>query len=95
MYEVYNGYDIKDDYIITSISGNDMFYIDNCIQGFRHCGYILDYILQSKESEEYKQKEIREISETLYRLGEELKKVSIVIKQNKLSKTKFIYEKNK
>jgi hypothetical protein len=87
MYNLFNCFEIEGDYRITSLSGRDIFDIDNCIQGFRHSAYRLE-LLRDSEEDEWKKKTIRELSESMYRLAENLKDVSVNIKKNKLSNDK-------
>ena len=55
MYEIFNYFEIEEDYRITSLSGRDIFDIDNSIQGFRHFAYRLEK-LRDIEEDEWKKK---------------------------------------
>ena len=82
MYNLFDYFEIEEDYRILSLKGRDIFDIDNCIQGFRHSAYRLE-LIRDTEEDLWKRKTIRELSETMYRLAEDLKNVSVNIKRNK------------
>ena len=82
MYNLFDYFEIEEDYRIISLKGRDIFDIDNCIQGFRHAAYRLEFIRDTEE-DLWKRKTIRQLSETMYRLAEDLKNVSVNIKRNK------------
>ena len=82
MYDLFHYFEIEEDYRVISLKGRDIFDIDNCIQGLRHSAYRLEFIRDTEE-DLWKRRTIRELSETMYRLAEDLKNVSVNIKRNK------------
>ena len=81
MYDLFNYFEIEEDYRVISLKGRDIFDIDNSIQGLRHSAYRLE-LIRDTEEDEWKRKTIRQLSETMYRLAEDLKDVSVNIKMN-------------
>lgn len=87
MYDLFNNFEIEEDYKVISLKGRDIFDIDNSIQAFRHHAYRLELLIGTEE-DEWKRRTMRGLSESMYRLAEDLKNVSVNIKRNMLINNK-------